>query len=77
MEVDNVEKERGRNKRSLMDQPKTAEVLHMLQKIKTLATTSTDTKLIKCYDHVYQKVQEMFIKEKIQTSIKNILNEWY
>ena len=65
-----------------MDQPKTVEVLHMFQKIKTMATTSTDAKLIQSYNYIYQKVQEMSIKEKIQTSIEKyfkwvVFMYWY
>ena len=54
----------------LTDQPKTVEVLQIFQKIKTMATTSTNAELIQSYDYIYQKVQEMPIKEKIQTRIE-------
>lgn len=54
----------------LTDQPKTVEVLQIFQKIKTMATTSTNAELIQSYDYSYQKVQEMSIKEKIQTRIE-------
>lgn len=54
----------------LTDQPKTVEVLQIFQKIKTMATTSTNAELIQSYDYIYQKVQEMSIKEKIQTRIE-------
>ena len=35
-----------------------------------MATTSTNAELIQSYDYIYQKVQEMSIKEKIQTRIE-------
>lgn len=54
----------------LTDQLKTVEVLQIFQKIKTMATTSTNAELIQSYDYIYQKVQEMSIKEKIQTRIE-------
>lgn len=54
----------------LTDQPKNVEVLQIFQKIKTMATTSTNAELIQSYDYIYQKVQEMSIKEKIQTRIE-------
>ena len=54
----------------LTDQPKTVEVLQIFQKIKTMATTSTNAELIQSYDYICQKVQEMSIKEKIQTRIE-------
>ena len=54
----------------LTDQPKTVEVLQIFQKIKTMATTSTNAELIQSYDYIYQKVQKMSIKEKIQTRIE-------
>ena len=54
----------------LTDQPKTVEVLQIFQKIKTMATTSTNAELIQSYNYIYQKVQEMSIKEKIQTRIE-------
>ena len=54
----------------LTDQPKTVEVLQIFQKIKTMATTSTNAELIQSYDYIYQKVQQMSITEKIQTRIE-------
>ena len=51
-EVDHVERDEE-IEGVLVDQPKNVEVLHMLQNIKTLATTSTDAKLI---DYIYEKI---------------------
>ena len=45
MDVNNEETD-GEIEKALVDQPKPAEVLHMLQKIKTSTITSTDAKLI-------------------------------
>ena len=52
MEVDNVERDEE-IEGVQVDQPKNVEVLHMLQNIKTLATTSTNAKLI---DYIYRKI---------------------
>ena len=81
IKVDNMESEEE-IEQVLMDQPKTVEVLQIFRKIKTLVTTSTDAELIQSYDYIYQKVQEMSIKEKMQTRIEKyfkcvVFMYWY
>ena len=45
----------------MVDNLKPVDVMHMLEQIKTMTTTSTDRACVKSYDYIYKKVQKMSI----------------
>ena len=45
----------------MVDNLKPVHVMHMLEQIKTMATTSTDRACVNSYDYIYKKVQKMSI----------------
>ena len=61
MELDYERSDQELEEIEVVDNLKPVDVMHMLEQIKTMAATSTDTAGVKSYDYIYKKVQKMSI----------------